>query len=467
MAEGELLINETIDGISADAYTAPEKKSKATAAIAKSITRNPPDPYIWGVYIFLLIVSIIEVYSALSTEIDTENVYGPLWGHVRFLIGGFLIMYFCQKIHYKFFRKLAIPAAVICLGLVIYASKFGVRLNDAMRAISIGSFTLQPAEMMKLALVLLLAKIMAKHQMQGGVTTKGVIYSAIAVGAMAVSVFRNGATNMALMMMVSICMFIIGGTQWKKIGIVLIIYGVLGGAALLMKDQQPEQSAFAQVQAEEQARMQGQKGAQAQEAGKGEIDRSEMRKGRIKMWLDGVHPGDPVTDANYQVKHAHYAMAHGSITGKGPGNSRESPRLPLAYSDYIYSIIVEDTGLVGGLALLLVYILLVVRAGIVASKCSRAFPALLIMGCAVMVVSQALVHMGIVTGVLPVSGQPLPLVSRGGTSILIMSMAFGMMLSVSRFAVRNGDKKAIRAELRGLPTDLQAENPLQMPVSPK
>ena len=178
------------------------------------------------------------------------------------------------------------------------------------------------------------------------------------------------------------------------------------------------------------------------------------------MWLKGVHPGEPVNDANYQVKHAHYAMAHGGITGNMPGNSRESARLPLAFSDYIFSIIVEDWGLVGGIVLLVFYLLLVARAGVVASKCRRAYPALLIMGLAVMIAAQALVHMGIVTGVMPVSGQPLPLISKGGTSILIMSVAFGMMLSVSRFAVHSNDKAAIRAETRDLPEEMQTVNPL-------
>lgn len=144
--------------------------------------------------------------------------------------------------------------------------------------------------------------------------------------------------------------------------------------------------------------------------------------------------------------------------GQGPGNSRESARLPLAFSDYIYSIIVEDTGFVGGSLLLILFLLLVARAGRIAYKCSRAFPAFLIMGCAVMIVFQALVHMAIVTGLFPVSGQPLPFISKGGTSVLVMSAAIGMMLSVSRFAVTTGNKKDIRAELKELPEDMQAAN---------
>lgn len=464
MTDQELQITETIDGMPASGVAAVTGAATPKRKAAK-IAPNKPDKYIWGVYLFLLLVSIIEVYSASSTEIKTEDVYEPLWGQLKMLAVGLVVVYLFQKIHYKFYRWLAVPAALICLGLVVYASNFGVRINEAMRAIQLGSFTLQPAEMMKLALVMLLTRIMARNQEERGVSTRGVILSALAVGIMCLSVYRNGFTNMALMMVVSISMFVIGGTQWKKIGLVILCYLLFFGIGKLLTEHSSSQNAFDQVQASQQA--QPPAGYEGQvmtvnNTGTG-IDRSEMRKGRIKMWLAGVHPGDTVTDDNYQVKHAHYAMAHGRISGRMPGNSRESARLPLAFSDYIYSIIVEDTGLIGGLLLLFVYILLVVRAGVVASRCYRAFPALLIMGCAVMVTVQALVHMGIVTGVLPVSGQPLPLISKGGTSVLVMSAAFGMMLSVSRFAARNTDSKAIKAEARELPQELHSENPLHLP----
>lgn len=464
MPETELLVTETVDGQPVGAAPRSARRTSSKAG-ADTFVPNKPDKYIWGIYLFLVLVSIIEVYSASSTEIKTENVYSPLWAHIKFLVIGFLLVCLFQKIHYKFFRNLTWPIAIVCIGLVIYASFFGVRLNDAMRAIPIGSLTLQPAEMLKLALVLVLAKIMQQNQISGGVSTRGVAFSAVVVALFGMVVYENGFTNMALMMTVSLAMFIIGGTQFRKIGIVLICYAVLFGGYLLLKSQASKDNEFDRVQIEEQ--MQANNGYNVYggqqyqvNTSDDKIDRTDMRKERIRMWIKGVHPGDSVTDANYQVKHAHYAMAHGGITGQMPGNSRESARLPLAFSDYIYSIIIEDWGLVGGLVLLTFYLLLVVRAGVVASKCRRAYPALLIMGLAVMVVAQALVHMGIVTGVMPVSGQPLPLISKGGTSIVIMSIAFGMMLSVSRFAVHTNDKAAIRAETRALPEEMQTVNPL-------
>ena len=118
----------------------------------------------------------------------------------------------------------------------------------------------------------------------------------------------------------------------------------------------------------------------------------------------------------------------------------------------------EDTGFVGGVVLLVLYLCLLGRAGHLAYRCSRAFPAFLIMGCAVLIVSQALVHMAIVTGLFPVSGQPLPLISKGGTSVIVMSCTIGIMLSVSKYAVTSGDKREIKAELRATPDDMQAAN---------
>ena len=192
------------------------------------------------------------------------------------------------------------------------------------------------------------------------------------------------------------------------------------------------------------------------------IGREHTQKNRIARHLKGVSPTDTIDDLNRQVFFSKFALANGGVHGRGPGNSRESARLPLAFSDYIYSIIVEDTGFIGGLGLLLLYLCLIGRAGIVASKCTRAFPALLIMGCALLIVLQALVHMAIVTGLAPVSGQPLPFISKGGTSILVMSAAIGMMLSVSRYGTTRGNKKQQNAEISQLPDDLQAANPMQI-----
>lgn len=436
-----IVINETIDG-------QPIDKKASSAKQSDSGIKRHPDPYIWGIYIMLLIISVIELFSASKTEVTSDMIYGPLIRHGLFLLIGLGIAIMCQNIHYKYYRKWAWAFAIVALALLLLSMFFGVNYNNAQRAIRLAGITIQPAEIVKLAVVVWLAAIMAKHQMAKGVTTKGCVWSALIVLTFGGLLWKNGLTNTILLMGVSMAMFLIGGIQWKKLGVILIVYMIFGGIVYIVKytgDKDNEPETYIE-----------------QTEKRNEVDRTGTQKGRIQRYLEGVKPGDPITDENRQVVFSNYAQAHGGLYGNGPGNSRESARLPLAFSDYIYAIIIEDTGFVGGCILLILYLSLVARAGRVASKCSRAFPALLIMGCAVMIVFQALVHMAIVTGVFPVSGQPLPLISKGGTSVLVMSIAIGLMLSVSKFAVQNGTKKEIAKEKKDLPDDLQSANPTQI-----
>ncbi|MDE6340578.1 MAG: FtsW/RodA/SpoVE family cell cycle protein, partial [Muribaculaceae bacterium] len=320
----------------------------------------------------------------------------------------------------------------------------------AQRALRIAGMTIQPAEMVKLPVVLVLAKILSKNQTPGGVTTKGIITSAVVVMAFAAFMYKDGLTNTILLMGVSISMFLIGGIPWRKLLMIFAVYGLCAGCIWGLRHLSKGSAEFDSVSIEA-----------SSSQGKGGLaigGREETRDNRVKRWLNGVHPEDPIDDLNRQVIFSKFAQANGGLTGQGPGNSRESARLPLAFSDYIFSIIVEDTGFIGGTFLLMLFLSLVARAGRVAFKCSRAFPAFLIMGCAVMIVFQALVHMAIVTGLFPVSGQPLPFISKGGTSILVMSAALGIMMSVSRYAVTSGNKKEIKSELKELPEDMQAAN---------
>lgn len=446
----KLIINNTIDGRPAEEVRTERNRQEQQAPV-----KLHSDPYIWGIYIMLMIISVVELYSASSTEVTADKIYGPLIRHAMFLVVGLCLVLLCQRIHYKYYRKWAWVIAFVSIGLLLLSTFSGVVINGAQRAIKFGGFTIQPAEIAKLAVVILLAAIMAKHQMARGITNRGVTISAIVVVIFSCVLFKNGLTNTILLMGVSLTMLLIGGIQWKKWLIIILIYGIFGGILYLTKyagDDDSKKSATSELV--------------TISSGMGEegesIDRTGTQKGRIARFLEGVEPDDPITDENRQVMFSNFAQANGGLFGNGPGNSRESARLPLAFSDYIYSIIVEDTGFAGGFILLFLYLFLIARAGRIASKCSRAFPALLIMGCAVMIVFQALVHMAIVTGVFPVSGQPLPLISKGGTSVLVMSVAIGMMLSVSRFAVLNGTKKEINTELKGLPEELKSANPTQI-----
>lgn len=435
-----VVINETIDGVAVQA------SPKDRISRSSTPSRQKPDPYIWGIYIMLLVVSVIELFSASSTEVSATNVYMPLIRHGIFLIIGLGCVIGLQNTHYVFFSRFAVLLALISLGLLVMSNFFGVEINGAQRAIRIAGFTIQPAEIVKLTVVIVLSTILGKTQEPRGVSNTGVIWSAIVVIVFGACLWKNGLTNTILLFGVSLSMFLIGGMSMKKLGIVLGVYMIFGGGLFLLKYQDDKVDELDKVIKTEVTVDQTSGG------------RAQTHKGRISRFLEGVNPEDEIDDYNRQVIFSNIAQANGGVFGQGPGNSRESARLPLAFSDYIYSIIVEDTGLVGGIFLLILYLLLLARAGSIAYKCKRAFPAFLIMGCAVLIVFQALVHMAIVTGLFPVSGQPLPLISKGGTSIIVMSCAIGIMLSVSRYAVTNGSSKDINEELDRLPEDMQAEN---------
>lgn len=437
MAES-IIIHETIDG--------QDINSSKTSTAPRKVQMQPrrADPYIWGIYIALLVISVIELFSASSSEVSASNVYMPLIRHGMFLVGGLGLVLLIQNVHYKNISHFAMLMAILSLGLLLFSNFFGIEINGAQRAIKIAGFTIQPAEIVKYTVVILLARILGREQKGGGISTKGVISSAFIAVLFAACLWKNGLTNTLLLFMVSVSMFLIGGMKWKQFFVVMAIYGVCGGLLYIVKYQDEKEDEFDNVgRVERVVKSDG---------------RTSTHKGRISRFLAGVNPDDPIDDYNRQVVFSKIAQANGGVFGQGPGNSRESARLPLAFSDYIYSIIVEDTGLVGGIALLILYLMLLARAGRIAYRCRLAIPSFMIMGCAVLIVLQALVHMAIVTGLFPVSGQPLPLISKGGTSVLIMSVAIGTMLSVSRFAVTTTDKKQIKAELKELPEDMRATN---------
>ena len=433
-----LIIRETIDGQEI------RKSTGQTQTPKSKIQPRPADPYIWGLYIALLVISVIELFSASSSEVSASNVYMPLIRHGMFLVGGLGLVLLIQNVHYKNISHFAVGMAILSLGLLLFSNFFGVEINGAQRAVKIAGFTIQPAEIVKYSVVILLARILGREQKGGGISTKGVISSALVAVVFAACLWKNGLTNTLLLFMVSVCMFLIGGMKWKQFIVVMLIYGVCAGLLYLIKYQDEKVDEFDKV-------------GQTEQVSKAD-DRTGTHKGRITRFLAGVNPEDPIDDYNRQVVFSKIAQANGGVFGQGPGNSRESARLPLAFSDYIYSIIVEDTGLVGGIALLIIYMMLLARAGRIAYRCRLAIPSFMIMGCAVLIVLQALVHMAIVTGLFPVSGQPLPFISKGGTSVLVMSVAIGTMLSVSRFAATTTDKKQIKAELKDLPEDMRATN---------
>ena len=407
-----------------------------------------------SIYIFLIAVSIVELYSASSREITGTNVFAPLFRHGKMLILGVALTVGFSRLRYKWLIPLAPVLVIGSLIIGTYVFFKGDVINGAMRSTTILGIPIQPSEIMKLAAVVWIALVISLTQIKKGVATKGVIWCAGCVLIFGGLLYKQGLTNTLLLMGTSFALMLIGGVEMKKFLTVLAVYACLGGAYLgYAKASTPNYSE------EEKAHIVATGKNFAGEVAT--LPREGTQKSRIARWLDDSIPkyDQTIVSENRQEQYSYMAQANGGITGKLPGNSRETARLPLAFSDYIFAIIVEDWGLVGGLFLLGAYLALLGRAGAIASRCSRAFPALLVMGMAVMIVLQALFHMAIVTGVFPVSGQPLPLISKGGSSIIATSIAFGIMLSVSRFAVQSNKRKEVNAEILDLPPELSAANP--------
>ena len=417
------------------------------------------DKYIWAIYIALLAISIVELYSASSREVQASNIFGPVLRHGIMLLMGLGIAIGLSRIKFKWLIPITPAVVIFAVCIAFYVLFKGQIINGARRSMNFFGIGLQSAELLKLAVVLFIAYVVAFNQERKGVTTKGVIYCAAFVLLCSGLLFSQGLTNTLLLMSISGAMMLIGGIQFKKLGYVLLAYLLIGGAGVLYKTSHSTQSA-------EEVQLIAETGMNA--AGeKATFDRSGTQMSRIKRWL-GIGDSLPkyqqkITASNRQEMYSYMAQANGSWHGVLPGNSRETARLPLAFSDYIYAIIIEDTGLIGGAFLLFAYLCLLWRAGYIASQCKKAFPALLVIGMAVFIVCQALVHMGIVTGCLPVSGQPLPLISKGGSSVIVTSIALGMMLSVSRFALRKGQRQEANDRIARLSDDdAMPDNPTQI-----
>ena len=426
----------------------------------REMSKRYGDPWIWGIYLTLVVLSIVESYSASSRDVALYGVYSPIIKQVIYLGLGAFAVVGLSRVNYnnKMLLLVLIPLLwVFTFFSLVYVLFFGEVVYGAQRAFTIPiiNLSVQPSELAKLSAVTALAYIMAKNQQDRDVSTKGVAISSLIVAMFGALMIKSGLTNTLLLMCISGSMFVVGGAKWKKIGAVIMIYAVVACVFYFWKEASDKREenlkkfTTEQVQTVDKTKV---------------VDRTNMRKGRISNWMrrDSLIY-DSINSSNSQEMFSIMAQAHGGLTGVGIGNSRECSRLPLAFSDYIFSIIVEEIGMIGGVFVLILYLWLLSRAAMIARRCHRVLPALLIIGMASMITFQALFHMAINTGVFPVSGQPLPLISKGGTSILVTSVAIGVMLSVSRTISNIADSKNKDEGLK-LPSGLDAANPTEIPI---
>ena len=433
---------------------------KTNEAILKQTPRT--DTYIWGSYIALLIVSVIELFSASSQEVQVDNIYGPIIRHGVFLFVGLIIMLGVQRLH---FVRLYYVIPFFVLGsilMMVWVLFGGININGVRRAVRIAGMIVLPAEFLKLAVALGIAWILSRTQMRNpdgshDVSRAGVVACMVLVIISSALLINQGLTNTLLLTAISLCMMLVGGVSWTKLGKVLCVYLVLGallfGAKAIKHETiqaTPEDIALAEIN-------------HTDVVNTANRDRSFTWLNRLQRHFRLNKSGDVITDENKQEQLSYIAQAHGGLTGVGIGNSRENARLPLAFSDYIYAIVVEELGAVVAIFVMILYLFLLGRAGRLAMQFQATLPTLLVIGCALVICLQALFHICIVVGVFPVSGQPLPLISKGGTSIIATSLALGVMLSASRWAARkNDDDETQKLELSSLPENIATDNPSQL-----
>lgn len=376
------------------------------------------DRVIWIIFMFLCLISVVEVFSATSTiAYKNANHWAPIVRHATFLLGGFVLVLLLHNIPCKFFPVfiLLLPVSVLML---IVTPFFGVSANDAHRWLELFGVQFQPSEFAKLASIVFVAFLLSKRNR----FTEGQIfkYILIGVGITCVLILPENFSTAFMLFGVCFLMMFIGQLPLKnlaKLAGVLVLALTLFVVALVAMP-----TGILKY-----------------------VPRAVTWKERISDFThkDNTADGDTyvITDDNYQVSHAKIAIAQGGLLGQMPGHGQQRDFLPQAYSDFIYAIIIEELGVVGGVFVLMLYIMLLVRAGMIARKCEKPFPKYLVLGCGLLVVVQALANMAVAVNLIPVTGQPMPLVSRGGTSTVISCIYFGIILSVSRFGAGMGNEE--------------------------
>lgn len=350
------------------------------------------DKVIWAVVFALSLISILVVYSSIGSLAYKRSASpeGILIKHTFTVFIGLAAMWLAHKVDYRYYSRLSKIALWISIPLLIYTFTNGVSINDASRWIAIpiiGSF--QPSDFASLALIINLASMLSKRQQNIDDIKESLIPILIWCGVICGLIALTNLSTAVLLLATCFLIMFIGRVPVKYLAMLMLV-GVLAGAVAIKFGV-----------------------------------RGETAKNRIMSFIEGK-------ELPFQAKHARIAVATGGLFGKGPGNSDQRNILPHPYSDFVYAIVIEEYGIVGGFIVLVLYMILLHRGMKAAYNSERAFAGLLSAGLSFDLVCQAMVNMGVVVGLGPITGQPLPLVSMGGTSMVFTGLAVGIILSVSR-----------------------------------
>ncbi len=408
------------------------------------------DKVIWMIFFFLCMISIVEVFSASSNlTYKSQNYIGPITFHTVTILIGAVVAVITLNIPCRYFKLMTPFLLIISFFTLFWVLIGGESINGANRVISLpGGITFQPSEIAKGTMVLITAQILSAMQCEDGADKKAfkfilsiVIPTALLIG------FENLSTAALLCAVIFLMMFIgrvpimqmakLFGAGALVVAVFLVLVFTMGSIGAAQEER---------TETVEMVNKDHTKAVKETKSGGGLLHRFVTWRNRILKHLDGreVSPADYDLDKDSQVAHANIAIVSSNFIGKGPGQSVERDFLSQAFSDFIYAIIIEELGLEGAAFVALLYIVLLFRTARIASRCENNFPAFLAMGLALLLVIQASFNMLVAVGIAPVTGQPLPLISKGGTSTIINCAYIGVILSISRSAKKRNENVAIK-----------------------
>ena len=390
------------------------------------------DKVIWIIFLFLCLISVVEVFSAASTlTYKSGDHWGPITQHSVILMVCAVIVVLVHNIPCKYFSVLPFFLLPLSCILLVFVMGMGIitgdRVNGAARWMTFFGIQFQPSELAKMAVIIVTAFILSKLQEEDGANPKAFKYIMWIIGIVFILIAPENGSTAALLFGVVFLMMIIGRVPWKQIGKLLAVIGVVLtiGVSLVMAT---PASVYNKVPG---------------------LHRVETWQSRIKGFFEdkeAVPASKYDIDKDAQIAHANIAIATSHVIGKMPGNSVQRDFLSQAFSDFIFAIVIEELGLLGGAFIVMLYLWLLIRAGRIAKRCDKHFPAFLVMGIAMLLVSQAMLNMMVAVGLFPVTGQPLPLISKGGTSTLINCAYIGMILSVSRYVIQKEEQRKLEEQ---------------------
>lgn len=364
------------------------------------------DTRIWAVVFFLSIVSIVVVYSATGGLAYTSyggNTWHLFFKHFKFLIFGLVLMYFVHKVPYKYFSRLGQLGFIIALPILIYTVAFGTSMNDANRWITIGDMPINTFEIGKIAITVFLARqlVRCKGELNDLKKVSWKLFAPLIT--ICAIVFPANLSTAAMIFLAGIMLLYLGGVPFKFLVLLLASIVTLGVLVISLSLSVP--------------------------ALKKTFPRAQTWVNRVKNFSQDKSVN---SDEFYQVAHAKIAIVNGGIKGRGPGKSTQRNVLPLPNSDYVYAILIEEWGVLGGFMVVFAYVVLLLRGKRIFNLASDPLAAYLGVGLSISLVLQAFINMAVAVDFFPVTGQTLPLISMGGVSIIFTCISLGIILSTSK-----------------------------------